>query len=96
MVLAAAVVSLKACASAPAVAICAKLTHPSPVHRSMRNSDSLLELSVHVRSTRDWVTAVAPRLVGAAGGDGGAGVVAYAVFEYADGPAALAALTRYP
>jgi hypothetical protein len=59
--------------------------------RSTVKPVSLVELSVHARSIRDVENGVAVRLLGAATGFG---VVALAVFEYADWALEPCALTR--
>jgi hypothetical protein len=53
------------------------------------------EPSAQVRSIAVALAAVACRLEGAAGGTIKAGVAALALLEYAEGPAALNATTRY-
>ncbi len=65
-----------------------------PVQRSIRNPSSLFALSIQVRSTWLNATGLAVRLLGAAGGCGGAGVVASASLLGSESPTALNAKTR--
>src|SRR5688572_21338877 len=75
-------------------AISAKVVQLTPVQRSILKPLSFVEVSVHARAISVLDDAVAVRLVGAVGGDKD-GVVAFAMFEYADVALALNAWTRY-
>src|SRR5262249_6076116 len=87
--------STKLVVFAPTIAICVKVAKAAHVHRSILNRLSLSELSVQVRLILLEERAEAEALLGARGGGGGGRVVASAMFEYAEFPLALNALTRY-
>lgn len=75
--------------------ICAKFVQFGFLQRSIPNPLSLLALSVHERLMRVLDAAAALKPLGAAGNGGGAAdVVALAVFENAELPAALKLATR--